>query len=145
MQTIPLLLIVGLIGGLAVALQGPLASLISQRIGTIESVFIIHLGGLVAASIPLIVMGGGNLGAWRNVHWSALGAGSLGMVLISAISYTIPRLGLATTIALIVAGQLILGAVLDHFGLLGLAVRPVNLYRLLGIALLFLGTWLMVR
>jgi transporter family-2 protein len=144
-ETVILIVIVGLIGGLAMGFQGPLASLISQRLGTLESVFIIHLGGAVVASIPLLVTGGGNLAAWRNVPWYALGAGSLGLILISAISYTIPRLGIATTVTLIVVAQLSLGAALDHFGLLGMPVRSVDLTRLLGLAILFLGTWLMVR
>ena len=34
-----------LAGGVAVALQGPLTSMMSQRVGTLESVFIVHLGG----------------------------------------------------------------------------------------------------
>jgi transporter family-2 protein len=117
----------------------------SQHIGTMESVFIIHLGGVVVAGVLLLAMGGGNLGAWRSVPWYALGAGLLGLVILSAVSYTIPRIGAATTVALIVAAQLILSTLLDHFGLLGTSVRPFDLTRVVGIAVLFFGTWLMVR
>ncbi len=145
MQTLILAVVVGLAGGVAVGLQGPLASLMSQRVGTMGSVFIIHLGGALMAGAVLLVMGGGNLAAWRSVPWYALGAGVFGLVILSAVSYTIPRIGAAVTVTLIVTAELILSAILDHFGLLGTEVRPMDLSRTLGIAVLLLGTWLMVR
>ncbi len=143
--TLIIVIIIGLLGGIAVGLQGPLASLISQRIGAIESAFIVHLGGAVAALIILIAIGGGRLDSWRTVPWYALGAGVLGLILISSISYAIPRLGIATTLTLIVVGQLGVGAILDHFGLLGAAIRPLDLSRLIGLGVIFIGIWLMVR
>ena len=45
MDAIILIILIGLAGGVAVGLQGPLASMISQRLGIFESVFIVHLGG----------------------------------------------------------------------------------------------------
>lgn len=145
MQTLILALIFGLLGGVAVALQGPLASLMSRQVGTMGSVFIIHVGGAVVAGIVLLALGSGNLGAWRSVPWYALGAGVLGVVVLSAVSYTIPRIGAAATVTLIVVAQLILSTLLDHFGLLGTSVRPADLSRIIGVVVLFLGTWLMVR
>ena len=97
MQTLILAVVVGLAGGVAVGLQGPLASLMSQRVGTMGSVFIIHLGGALMAGAVLLVIGGGNLAAWRSVPWYALGAGVFGLVILSAVSYTIPRIGAAVT------------------------------------------------
>ena len=145
MHTFLLVVLFGLAGGVAVGLHGPLSSLMSQRIGTMESVFIIHLGGAVMALLPLVVAGGGNLGHWRSVPWYALVAGAFGLVVIGAISYAIPRVGVATTIILIVAGQLTVGALLDNFGLLGTAVRPFDVWRIAGILVLSVGVWLMVR
>ena len=145
MHPLVLAMIVGLLGGVAVALQGPLASLMSQYVGTIGSVFIIHLGGALIAGLVLLAYGGGNLGAWRGVPWYALGAGVLGLVVLSGVSYTIPRIGASATVTLIVVAQLILSTLLDHFGLLGTSVRHVDLSRTLGIAVLLLGTWLIVR
>lgn len=145
MQTLIFAAIMGLLGGVAVGLQGPLTSLMSRHIGTIESVFVIHMGGAIIAGAMLLVVGGGNLGAWRSVPWYALCAGVWGVVVLSAVSYTIPRIGAASTVTLIVTAQLILSTLLDHFGLLGTSVRSADLSRLIGIAVLLLGTWLMVR
>ncbi|MGH9647341.1 MAG: DMT family transporter, partial [Bryobacteraceae bacterium] len=51
----------------------------------------------------------------------------------------LPRLGAATVIALIVAGQMIGSLAFDHFGLLGVPVHPANMVRLTGAALLVAG------
>ena len=145
MENLALVLIVGLAGGAAVGLQAPLTSLMSQRIGTMESVFIVHIGGAILAGAALLSVRGGNLGAWRSVPWYALAAGSLGLVVLSAVSYTIPRIGAATTVTLVVVAQLVTAALLDHFGLLGTSVRLLDPARLIGIAVLFAGTWLIMR
>ena len=145
MNVVALAIIVGLLGGLAVSFQNPLAGMLGDRIGAIESAFIIHLGGLVLASIVLLPMRGGNLGAWHTAPWYALTAGVLGVILIASLSYTIPRLGVTATVTLIVLAQLTIGAVLDHFGLLGVSVRTFDLRRAFGIVALFAGTWSMLR
>jgi bacterial/archaeal transporter family-2 protein len=145
MQAVLLVILFGLLGGIAVGLQSPLASLMSQRVGMMESVFIVHLGGAVAAGAILVALRGGNLGAWQNAPWYALLAGVLGLAVIMAASYAIPRIGAVPTITLIVAGQMIVSVVIDQFGLFGTEVRPMELTRLLGIGVLFLGVWLVIR
>ncbi len=145
MSSLFVVVLVGLAGGVAVGLQGPLTSLMSQRLGTLESIFIVHLGGAIFSLLPLLALGGGKLGEWRDVPWYALGAGILGLVVLGGVSYTIPRIGVSTTVTLIVVAELITGALLDHYGLLGTAVRPLDFGRLAGMIVLFIGTWLIVR
>jgi transporter family-2 protein len=145
MQTILIIILIGLAGGVAVGLQSPLASMISQRLGTLESVFIVHLGGTLVALIPLLFYSGGKLAQWRSVPWYALAAGVFGLVVIGAISYMIPRVGVAASITAIIAGQLLVGTILDHFGLLGAAERSLDPTRLLGLAVVLVGVWLTVK
>ena len=145
MQPILVIILIGLIGGIAVGLQSPLASMISQRLGIFESVFIVHIGGALIALIPLLFLGGGKLSQWRSVPWYALGAGVFGLVVIGAVSYMIPRVGIAASITTIVAGQLLVGTLLDHFGLLGAAGRSMDLTRAFGLAVVLVGVWLTVK
>ena len=146
MEPVILILLIGLAGGAAVGLQSPLASMISQRLGIFESVFIVHLGGAIVALVPLLLfMGGGRLSQWRSVPWYALCAGVFGLVVIAAISYMIPRVGVAASITAIVAGQLLVGLFLDHFGLLGASLRPIDATRVLGIGVVLAGVWLTVK
>lgn len=145
MDNLVFIILIGLAGGIAVGLQSPLSSLMSQRIGTLESVFIVHIGGAVAALLPLFFYSGGKLSQWRSVPWYALVAGVFGLVVIGAVSYMIPRIGVAASIVTIVAGQILVGTLLDHFGLLGAAQRSLDTARLLGLAVVLLGVWLTVK
>ncbi len=56
-----------------------------------------------------------------------------------------PRLGATTALALIIIGQLAMGILIDQFGLFGVAVRPVDLVRLVGAGLLIAGGYLIIR
>jgi len=145
MESIILIILIGLAGGVAVGLQSPMASMITQRLGIFESVFIVHLGGTLIALVPLLFYAGGKLSQWRSVPWYALGAGVFGLVVIAAISYMIPKVGVAASITTVVAGQLMVGMVLDHFGLLGASVRTLDVTRLLGMGVVLFGVWLTVK
>lgn len=145
MESILLIILIGLAGGVAVGLQSPMASMLTQRLGIFESVFIVHIGGALLALLPLLFYGGGKLAQWRNVPWYVLGAGVFGLVVISVISYMIPRVGVAASITTIVAGQLLVGTILDHFGLLGAMGRSLDMTRALGLGIVLVGVWLTVR
>ncbi len=145
METVILIILIGLAGGVAVGLQSPLASMLTQRLGIFESVFIVHVGGAILALMPLLFYGGGKLVQWRTVPWYALGAGIFGLVVIAAISYMIPRIGVAAAITTIVAGQLLVSTVLDQFGWLGTMVRPMDPARAIGLGVVLIGVWLTVK
>jgi transporter family-2 protein len=48
-------------------------------------------------------------------------------------------LGAALSFALIVLGQLAFSLVIDHFGLFGVSVQPINWGRLAGVLLIIVG------
>lgn len=145
MQALIPILLIGLISGVAVGLQSPLASMITQRLGMMESIFIIHIGGALIILVPLLFVRGGNLADWRSLPWYALLAGSMGLIVVGGVSFMIPRIGVAASITLIIAGQLLISSVLDHYGLLGVHTRPMDLQRILGLLVVFAGAWLTVR
>jgi transporter family-2 protein len=145
MEAIFVIILVGLAGGVAIGLQSPMASMMSQRLGVFESVFIVHVGGAVVSLIPLLIYSGGKLSQWRTVPWYVLAAGAFGLVVIAAVSYMIPRIGVAGATTTVVAGQLLVGSLLDHFGLLGAAERPLDPMRLLGLEVVLFGVWLAVK
>lgn len=145
MPVLIIVIVLGLLGGVAVGLQSPLASIIGQRLGSMESVFIIHLGGAIAAGLLLIPQRGGQLAQWRSVPWYALGAGALGLAVITAVNYIIPRQGAVVVTFLIVAGQIVISLVIDQFGLFETSVRPLDITRVLGVVLLMTGVWLVAR
>jgi transporter family-2 protein len=140
-----LLIVIAIIGGVAVTLQGQFMGLMDQGLGTRESMFITYAGGGVVVGLAMLAARGGNLRAWHEVPWYALTAGLFGLVIVGTIGYTVPRLGLATAFTIIVAAQFIVAALIDHFGWLGAELRPMELTRLAGIGVLILGVWLITR
>jgi len=144
MTSIFIIIAVGLVGGIAIGLQSPMSSLIAQKLGIFESVFIVHLGGALIAIIPLLIYGS-KLNQWRSVPWYALGAGFFGLIVITALSYMIPRIGVAGAITTLIAGQLLMGTILDHYGLLGAAIKPLDISRMIGLSVVMFGVWLTVK
>ena len=139
------LVILAVIGGIAVALQGHFMGIMDQGIGSKESVFITYAGGGILAVLMMIAARGGHLNAWQSVPWYALTSGVLGLVIVAVIGYTVPRLGLTTAFTVLVASQLVVAVMLDHFGVLGASVRTMDLPRITGLVFLILGVWLVLR
>lgn len=144
MPIIVTVILIGLLGGIAVGIQGPLASIIGRHTGAIESAFIVHLGGAIGAGL-ILLFNANKMERWPRVPTYALFAGLLGIVVVAALNYAIPRIGTAGTVTLIVVGQLAVSVVLDHFGWLGASPRPVDLWRIVGLTLLVVGVLLIVR
>jgi transporter family-2 protein len=77
--------------------------------------------------------------------WWAWGAGILGGLYIAASAAFGPLIGGATFLALIVAGQMLAALALDHYGLLGFPVRPLDAGRAAGALLVVAGMFLLAR
>jgi transporter family-2 protein len=100
------------------------------------------------ATILLLVLlrpGSGSFAALAQTpRWALLG-GILGVLILAATVVAVPRIGVAATTGGIVAGQVIASAVIDRFGLLGVAVRPLTPGRIAGLALVLLAVALVTR
>jgi transporter family-2 protein len=86
-----------------------------------------------------------SLGVMSRIPWWAWSGGFFGAVFIAIAIFLVPKLGAATFIALFVAGQLLASLAFDHYGWLGLAVRPIDATKLIGAALLVAGVVLIRR
>jgi transporter family-2 protein len=74
--------------------------------------------------------------------WWVWCGGLFGIFYITASVLLGPRIGVTLFVTLVIAGQMISAIVLDHFGLLGAEVRPVNLARIGGVLLVLAGVYL---
>ena len=79
--------------------------------------------------------------AWY--YWVVGGVGGVAIVLASLIG--VRELGAGGVTVAVIAGQLTASVVLDRLGVLGLEERAITWDKLLGIALLAVGTILIVR
>lgn len=140
-----LVIIIGLIGGVSVGVQTPIAGGMGQRIGGTAGSLIVHLSGMILSAVLLFARGGEKIRDWQTLPWYMLIAGVFGLILYQTMAVTAPRLGSTLMIALIISGQLITGTIIDHFGLLGVVTRPIDLTRIIGIVALLIGGYLIAK
>ncbi len=140
-----LVIVIGLLGGFAVGIQSPFAGAIGARLGGASSSLIVHVSGAIFSVILLWWRGGEKMHEWQTLPWYLFFAGIFGVVLYQTINVTLPRLGTTMTAALIIVGQLVMGLVVDHFGWLGVTERPIDATRLIGVAVLLLGAYLIAK
>lgn len=138
-------LLVATIGGIAVTLQGSFMGTMTRHMGTLESIFVTYGSGGLVIVLLMVLKGGGNLQGWRDVPLHTFSAGVLGLIIVGAIGFATARYGLILTFAVLLVAQYASAAVIDHFGLFGVAVQTLSPQRLVGIALLLLGAWLVMR
>jgi len=133
-------------GGL-VALQAPINSGLGKTVGTWQAAFVSFAIGTVAlAIIASLAQGGlGQVAGVRDVSLVYLTGGLLGAAYVTSILVTVRTLGAGGVVAATIAGQLAVSVVVDHFGLIGVAKQPITLARVVGVVLLGLGTYLVVR
>jgi bacterial/archaeal transporter family-2 protein len=75
----------------------------------------------------------------------AIVSGLLGAFILGAIVLAAGRAGLAQTLSLVIASQLIAGLLIDRTGLFGPAAADFGLLKVLGVALVLVGGVLVVR
>lgn len=73
------------------------------------------------------------------VPWYLLTGGLLGSIYVTAVLVTVPKMGPADLLTAGIAGQLCMGLILDHFGLLGMPVHPITWVRALGVVVMLTG------
>lgn len=76
--------------------------------------------------------------------WKWLG-GLTGAFYIVSVIITAPKIGAANTLGFVMAGQLVFAVLFDHFGWLGFQTHSISGMRILGVALLLLGIYLIQK
>lgn len=66
-------------------------------------------------------------------------AGLLGAFYVTAMVLLVPKLGMALSFGLVVAGQMLCSLVMDHYGWLGSPVQPISPLRIVGVVCIVLG------
>jgi transporter family-2 protein len=137
---IALATIAGLAGSVQVAVMGRFGG----RIGVFEALSFSTAVQLVFSVLLLLAVRGGIGGldrAFKTPAWMWIG-GLMGLTVVSAITFAQPRIGATATIGILIAGQLVMGAVIDRFGLFGVEQIAISTPRAVGIVLLGIGAGL---
>jgi transporter family-2 protein len=125
----------GINGQLAKQISSVLAAaLISFLVGTLALMLLV----LAQREVP-------TLNALRELNWWHWAGGLLGAVFITTAAFAGPRVGALMFMVLVLAGQLSMAMLLDHFGWAGFREAPISLGKMAGLALIVTGIWLIRR
>jgi len=133
--------VLAILAGLAGSVQVAVMGRFGDRIGVVEALFFATCVQLVLSLAILLVarLGTGRLAnAFHAPPWMWLG-GVMGLTVVFAITFAQPRIGATATIGILIAGQLVMGAVIDRYGLFGVEQIAISWQRALGIGLLGVG------
>ena len=136
-----LAVVLAILAGLAGSVQVAVMGRFGDRIGVVEALFFATCVQLLLSLAILLVarLGTGRLG--EAVHappWMWLG-GVMGLTVVFAITFAQPRIGATATIGILIAGQLVMGALIDRYGLFGVDQIAISTPRAIGIVLLGIG------
>lgn len=141
-----LAIVFSLAAGIAGAAQASISGALGRRVGTIGAAGLgVVLAAILVVALAVALGRGGSIGsALHQPLWLWLG-GLFGAVIVLAIAYAPPRIGTFATVALLIAGQLAAGALIDAFGWLGSPRIPVTLARVAGLVLVTAGAALTLK
>jgi bacterial/archaeal transporter family-2 protein len=132
-------------GGL-IALQAPINAELGKATGGLQAALVSFAVGTLALAAIVVLSGrAGGLGSTFDVSWYYLVGGLLGAIYVTNALLAVSAIGAGGVAALTVAGQLTASVAIDRLGLFGLDQVALTPERLLGVALLLVGTALVVR
>ena len=132
------------VAGLAGAVQAAVMGELGQRVGIAPALAFAVLVSLACALALLVAWErsfGGLADAAGQPAWLWLG-GVMSVFIVLAITVATPRIGVAATIGIVIAGNLVMGALIDQYGLLGQEQASLTWPRLVGLVLLAVGATL---
>lgn len=136
-----------LLAGVLLPLQAGINSQLARSIDSVLAAALISflVGTLGLLALVLLQRELPSLDNLRQLHaWHWLG-GLLGAFFIATAAYASPRTGALVFMLLVLAGQMAMALVLDHFGWAGYREAPVSAGKLAGLVLVIAGIWLVQR
>ncbi|WP_115911946.1 DMT family transporter [Haemophilus parainfluenzae] len=136
-------LIIALAAGVALATQSAINTQLAKAMSgeaVIATFISFAVGTIVLFFIAWVKTDlWGNLSAIPSQPWWKLIGGILGAVVVFTTVLLAPKLGITAMLFFIIVGQLITAATIDHFGLIGMPIREVNITKFIGLIIVAFG------
>lgn len=139
--SVPFALTIVVIAGAALATQAPINAALSRSLGSPVGAAAVSFGvGLVVlVGLTLLINGPGTFARLGiTPGWQLLG-GLLGAFYVSAVLWGVSTLGVLSTMAALILGQMAAALVLDGNGILGLPVQALTPQRIAAAGLVAAG------
>lgn len=140
-------LLLALLSGLLMAVQGTVNASLSKFTGLIEATFVVHATGTVLLMIVLFVfqVGKGNVGAIISAPWYTWLGGIIGVFITYLVAASIPAVGVANATTAIIVGQVLTALLIDQLGGFGMDRSPCSYTQFIGLILLAIGAKLLLK
>lgn len=138
-------LLIAALAGASMAVQGSLNSALSKIAGLAGTTLIVHIVGL--ALIVLLLLFGlleGQTENYLQAPWYTYLGGTIGVLIIYTVAYSITNVGVAKATTAIVVAQVSTALLVDHFGLFGLREVSFTWMKGMGVVLLAGGVYMML-
>jgi transporter family-2 protein len=140
--------LVALLTGIAIAVQSTVTSRVGGVIGDIRTGILTNtMGGITAGTLMLIWLLREGPQTWKVppvvIGVTAL-SGILGVLIVTGISFSLQRAGIAAGLASVILGQLALSFIIDSIGIGGVEPIPVSATRILGLLVSGFGVYLLL-
>ena len=136
-------LIIALVAGVALATQSAINTQLAKAMSgeaVIATFISFAVGTIVLFFIAWVKTDlWGNLSAIPSQPWWKLIGGVLGAIVVFTTVLLAPKLGITAMLFFIIVGQLITAATIDHFGLIGMPIREVNITKFIGLIIVAFG------
>jgi len=103
---------------------------------------VLFLVAMIASAGVTVGLGGAGFSAMATAPKHLFLAGLLVAFYVLSITFIAPKIGVGNAVFFVLLGQLISAALIDHFGLFGANLSPLNMTRAAGISVMALGVWI---
>ena len=136
-------LIIALVAGVALATQSAINTQLAKAMSgeaVIATFISFAVGTIVLFFIAWVKTDlWGNLSTVPSQPWWKLIGGVLGAIVVFTTVLLAPKLGITAMLFFIIVGQLITATTIDHFGLIGMPIREVNITKFIGLIIVAFG------
>lgn len=140
-------LVLALVSGVLMAVQGSLNTALSKVVGLWEATFVVHATGTLVLLVALFVLkvGRGDLTLLGQAPWYSYLGGLGGVFIIYLVAASIPSVGVANATTAIIVGQVLTAVLIDQVGGFGLERMPCGWNQVAGLVLLAVGAKLLLK
>ena len=137
----------GILAGSMLTIQSVLNATLAKRVGTFGSLLVLTVVGLGMTLLIIAIFP--STATLKNLphfsEWYLYVGAFLGVAIMVAPIFLIPKIGATSTLTGLVMGQLLLALIIDHFGLFAAPKIEGTLIRLIGVVLVVFGAFLISR
>ena len=135
-------MLIGVMGGVCVSMEGSLNALLGKHVGVLRAVIAPFAVGLLTIVIAVMIAGSekwGGTGSWSSAPWYSYLGGVAAVVFVGSIIYVAPKMGLAAAFSAVLVGQFMASLILDATGLFAQVKIPITASRVIGFVLVIVG------